>query len=37
MPNEVGTTQFGEPQRCKVVLEANRATIVLPAWEEGPF
>lgn len=36
MPDDLGTTQFGEAQRGKGVLEANRTTTVLPVWEEGP-
>ena len=35
MPDNLGTTWFGESQRCKGVLEANRTTIVLPVWDEG--
>lgn len=30
-PSDIGTIQFGEPQRCKDVLEANRTSIILPA------
>lgn len=35
MPDNLGTTWFGESQRCKGVLEANRTTIVLPVWDKG--
>ena len=36
MPDDLSTMRFGDPQRYRGVLEANRTTIVLPAWVEGP-